>query len=82
MKKRVNYEKVKELALQGKRVKEIAEELGIYYTTVSYILKSFNIKLSKAQFNEYVFDNIDTEEKAYWLGFIYADGCISDNIYS
>lgn len=79
MKKRVNYEKVKELALQGKRVKEIAEELGIYYTTVSYILKSFNIKLSKAQFNEYVFDNIDTEEKAYWLGFIYADGCISDN---
>lgn len=79
MKKRVNYEKVKELALQGKRVKEIAEELGIYYTTVSYILKSFNIKLSKAQFNEHIFDNIDTEEKAYWLGFIYADGCISDN---
>lgn len=28
MKKRVNYEKVKELALQGKRVKEIAKELG------------------------------------------------------
>ena len=79
MKKKVDYEKVKELALQGKRVKEIANELGIYYTTVSYILKSFGIKLTKAQFNEHVFDNIDTEEKAYWLGFIYADGCISDN---
>lgn len=24
------------------------------------------------------FDKIDTEEKAYWLGFIYADGCITD----
>lgn len=79
MKKKVDYEKVRELALQGKRVKEIAEELGIYYTTVSYILKDYRIKLPKAQFNEHIFDSIDTEEKAYWLGFIYADGCISDN---
>lgn len=23
------------------------------------------------------FEVIDTEEKAYWLGFIYADGCVS-----
>lgn len=27
--------------------------------------------------DEFFFDNIDTEEKAYWLGFIYADGYIS-----
>lgn len=27
--------------------------------------------------NENVFTNIDTEEKAYWFGFIFADGCIS-----
>jgi hypothetical protein len=27
-------------------------------------------------FNENYFENIDTEEKAYWLGFIAADGCI------
>lgn len=27
-------------------------------------------------FNEDYFENIDTEEKAYWLGFISADGCI------
>ncbi len=30
----------------------------------------------KPKFNENIFDIIDTEEKAYWLGFIFADGYI------
>ena len=30
------------------------------------------------RYNATVFDNIDTEEKAYWLGFIFADGYITD----
>lgn len=33
--------------------------------------------MRKHFFNERYFENIDTEEKAYWLGFISADGCIS-----
>lgn len=32
--------------------------------------------------DENIFDNIDTEEKAYWLGFIYADGCLNTRDYS
>lgn len=31
---------------------------------------------NKVKFNENIFDVIDTEEKAYWLGFIFADGYI------
>lgn len=30
----------------------------------------------KHQINEEYFKNIDTPEKAYWLGFLYADGCV------
>lgn len=30
-------------------------------------------------YNENLFSKIDTEEKAYWLGFIFADGYVSDN---
>ena len=34
----------------------------------------------KYSFNENYFETIDSEEKAYWLGFLYADGCIvNDN---
>lgn len=32
----------------------------------------------KYHFNEQIFKTIDTPEKAYWLGFITADGCIEE----
>jgi hypothetical protein len=31
--------------------------------------------------DDYFFDNIDTEAKAYWLGFITADGCVQAGRY-
>lgn len=33
--------------------------------------------MSKYSYNKNFFEKIDTEEKAYWLGFLYADGCIT-----
>lgn len=36
-------------------------------------------KQNRLKFDNTVFDCIDTEEKAYWLGFIFADGYISSD---
>ena len=33
--------------------------------------------MSKYNYNKDYFEKIDTEDKAYWLGFLYADGCIN-----
>lgn len=43
---------------------------------VNDILKNANVSTSKITFNENIFDTIDSEEKAYWLGFLYADGAV------
>lgn len=67
----------------GKTLKEISEILNIKYKTLLYFTNKNNIKSNtgsqgarKYKFNENFFDCIDTEDKAYWLGFIAADGCI------
>lgn len=41
-------------------------------------MRKYRYKISascrKYNFNEHIFDNIDTEEKAYWLGWLFSDG--------
>lgn len=68
---------------KGMSVKEIAEELNKSTTTIFRYMKKYEIKsmigsqgARMQRFNENYFENIDCEEKAYWLGFIAADGCI------
>lgn len=59
------------------RIFEISED------ALSKYLKEYGIETNRKwnaySFDEYIFDTIDTEEKAYWLGFLYADGNISSS---
>lgn len=72
-----------ELYINGESSEKIAKNFGINSSTVCRILKRNNIDIRPATENkrkykivEDFFENIDTEEKAYFLGFLYADGHI------
>lgn len=62
--------------------KEIAQKFNLSKGGVLYqIRRSGNKVRQKYQWNKYFFnvnyfDSINTEEKAYFLGFLYADGCL------
>lgn len=67
-----------ELYNSGKSGSQISKIVGCSSTMVYNILKKNNIPTrinnNKYTFNKNFFDSIDTEEKAYILGFFYADG--------
>lgn len=78
-----------QLYQQGLSSVAIAKQLEIGKTTVRDVLvKHFHVptygtdakhKWRKHSVNKLFFHVIDTEEKAYWLGFLYADGCITND---
>lgn len=62
----------------------VGKEFGVHFSTVLKIVRRRGIEprsttqtSKRYSFNEDFFESIDTEQKAYWLGFILADGCIS-----
>lgn len=70
--------------LAGDSLKVLADRYGHFKGNVSKRLEKWGVTLRDAsearQFydlNTKIFANIDSHEKAYWLGFIYADG----NVY-
>lgn len=62
---------------------QIAKKLNVDYTCVHRWLRKLGLNLpnfhNELKFDNTVFDTIDTEEKAYWLGFMYADGYVQPN---
>lgn len=70
---------------KGKSLRQIEKDYNVTRNTVSKYLTEHNIKVTTGNHyrtyyhNEDYFENIDCEHKAYWLGFMFADGYISNN---
>ncbi len=77
-----DYDDVVEMYNGGLTMDQIAEKYHCTRTIVMKTLRRCDVDsrkssewLRKYSFNEHYFDNIDTPNKAYVLGFLYADGC-------
>lgn len=61
------------LTKMAEREKTTRQTLAKYFKALGVEIVN---KQNRSKFNANIFDTIDTEEKAYWLGFIFADGYI------
>lgn len=77
-------EKIIKDYLNNKSIRQIEKDYNVDRKTTSKFLEEKGIKSLKGNHyrkyfhDENFFENIDTEEKAYWLGFMFADGYISE----
>lgn len=77
-----NIEKLK-MYIDGISTFEISKKFNVSEVSINALARRHNIKrpvgfLNDIAFDYFYFDNIDTEDKAYTLGFIYADGHVGD----
>jgi intein-encoded DNA endonuclease-like protein len=74
----LNKEEVIQKYKELKSVVKVGKVFNVSFGPIKRILKEngYNPTQRKYKVNHNYFDNIDTEEKAYWLGFIYADGYV------
>lgn len=84
MKKYDNYNwenLAQEYLNEGISLTKLSVKYGINRWTITERFKKLGIEIinkqNRTKFDNTVFDSIDTEEKAYWLGFIFADGYIN-----
>lgn len=76
--------------MNGRTSNQLSQKYNIPIANIFIWLKHLRYKIRTKEeskryrrklegFNEDYFSKIDTEDKAYWLGFIQADGCIVTN---
>ena len=87
IKKSLSSENIVNDYKSGKYIREIARNNSVDPYVICRILKENNIKIEQRTWrkhiiNEKYFDNIDSEDKAYFLGLLFADGCVSKNGYN
>lgn len=78
-----------ELYKRNKSFTEIGKDLKVNRKLVSFYLKAKGYKpnhkftpktkvrqKTQKSINENIFEKVNNSDKAYWLGFLYADGCV------
>jgi hypothetical protein len=80
---------IKQLYLAGKSTRQLAKIYDCSFPTISNLLKEIGVivkdnvsSVKKYQLNEDYFERVDSEEKAYFLGFIAADGYVNNKYCS
>lgn len=65
-----------------KNIHKVAEYFNVSISPIKKILKLNGLDITNRRYevNHNYFDIIDTEEKAYWLGFLFADGYIRERV--
>jgi len=64
---------------------DIGYKFGVTSSSIIQYAKRHNLYISRVNsysINENIFDEIDSEPKAYWLGFLVADGCVCNGTIS
>lgn len=72
---------IKERYSNGESYVGIGKVYNVNNGTIKRLLDSENVQSRgnrKHNYDEHIFDNIDSAEKAYWVGFIAADGYVNE----
>lgn len=86
---RATIDKIASMYRDNYSFKDISKALKVHPDTIRnalYITKceirptAYHSNYKDRMDHDY-FENIDTEEKAYWLGFLYADGYVNEKTY-
>lgn len=74
------YQEAKRLYQEGMSLTELGKMFKTSRHKLSHMFKKegITVRTRKYEINETYFDKIDSEEKAYWLGFLYADGYVTN----
>ena len=74
-----DWDRIVGLYLDGMDAPEIGRQFGCHSSMVYYVLEHSDIdrRQQVACDNPDYFREIDTPDKAYWLGFLGADGCVT-----
>jgi len=61
----------------GIPIYKLVEKYGFHKNALAKIINENGGNTTPVSFDNTVFNKINSEEKAYWLGFLYADGAVS-----